>query len=122
MSDSHTPTPRPWHIDPRFCLHIWGPDKEMVADFEQSEAEDAPEKSFVSRIRGFGADLPQQANANHIVTCVNAHDELVAALEIAILEFESDRRWKTALGSDYYQDPKWVTDARAALAKAKENN
>lgn len=53
------------------------------------------------------------ANGAFIVRAVNAHDELVAALKRA-LEYWAHRQQRYTNRS-----PRWVVDARAAIAKAR---
>ena len=57
----------------------------------------------------------QAANAAHIVKCVNAHDDLVAALSIFL---GHDDRFKIAVGGNPNAVEKMMEAARAALAKA----
>lgn len=64
-------TPRPWFVHKRNGqeLHIL------------AEARKGIVSSICHISEGTMITLPQEANANHIVRCVNAHDDLVAALE-----------------------------------------
>lgn len=51
----------------------------------------------------------RSANAEHIVRCVNAHDDLAAALEELLAE----------RANDFHHDTEGFNMARAALAKAR---
>jgi len=59
MADPKKATARPWHGDPEpYCEYIWGPENEMVA-----------------QVRGYGADLPREANAALILEAVNGRED-----------------------------------------------
>ena len=87
-------TQGPWHIGMKPGPIIYGPKGEQVADM---------------RSNVLLADDENSANVAHIVRCVNAMPDLVAALEYII----SPRGQLP--GSDAIQK------ARAALARAKES-
>lgn len=93
----HSPTP--WRVDgDAVVAHGGGPD--LVA---LSPANDGWEES--------GAMFA--ANAEHIVRCVNAHDDLVAGLKSAVESLESLVRLGRIPASS-----KGLRDAKEALAKA----
>lgn len=71
MSREKKFTPGPWSYDG--VLYIRGPNGEMVADFVEDD------ECSLARIRGTGANLPQEANA-HLIA---AAPELLEALEEA---------------------------------------
>ena len=73
----HTPTP--WKYD-GIC-YIWGPNSEMIVD----EGSPDPDELATIRMRGVGAQLPIKQNAEFIVRACNAHDDLLAANETAVI-------------------------------------
>jgi hypothetical protein len=72
LSKQHTPTP--WMLDPHFVLR--DADGEWVTRLNTSRRHDNKH------------DPEAEANAEFIVRCVNAHDELVAALRDIIASVE----------------------------------
>lgn len=93
----HEPTPRPWNT--HICVDgvyagtlslIWGQDGEI----------------FGPRQLGRRKDENVEANAAHIVLCVNLHDDLVALIK-SFLEI--------ALTNPKYDS--WSEDMRALVAK-----
>lgn len=94
-NSKHTPTP--WNYKQAYANGAGafiGPDGKGIACITSSTKRDN-----------------NAANAAHIVRCVNAHDELVAALR-ALLKAHGER---TSWASESLWDA-----ARAALAKAEE--
>lgn len=94
MRAAHTPTP--WRTDSAECstdavTYIYGADG---SDFAHVPTEDG----------------------DHIVRCVNAHDELVAALQYALKTMELERSVKLSEGGAGICAPA-IGMARAALAK-----
>jgi hypothetical protein len=69
---AHTKTP--WRLDPRFAMRIVANDDDTVAS------------------TGSQGDLRNQweANADFIVRAVNAHEDLVAALQRMLLDLDKD--------------------------------
>lgn len=89
----HTPTP--WRVDPKRALRVVaGEDDTVATTGQQGNMRDQWE-----------------ANAAHIVLCVNSHDALVEALT-KILNCPGDVNIQPAL--NYIRET-----ARAALAKAR---
>lgn len=95
MSAKHTQVP--WQVNHR--------DKSQVCDADGEVRGCAP----IALCQG-GTLGENRANARRIVQCVNAHDELVAALKQAIEATE--RRTAGIARTD------WVAAARAAIKKA----
>lgn len=109
MSAQHTPTP--------WCITREGP-------FGCEISGDVNNVAYCSAVR----NEPAKANAEHIVLCVNAHDDLVAAAQAAI-EYdaaiaasandpEKMASFCSAQGDDLdtlYD--RWINLSRAALAK-----
>lgn len=105
---SHTPTP--WKFDG--MLYIWGPTREMVADIIFDDLED---KFPVLRMRGVGARLPQEENAEFIVKACNENEELhatVASLRAVLRELVEAYPRRTECGG--------TGRMNNAIAKAKE--
>lgn len=98
----HTQTP--WRVDPNYSSDIIGGDGRDVAETSLSEGWQRGEEVSA-------------ANAAHIVTCVNAHDDLLAALREA-------RAWGVAACTDSGSDDLRqkarvdVDQIDAAIAKA----
>jgi hypothetical protein len=103
--NQHTPTP--WATDGRFVF-----------------AEDTPPPlPAISEVFDFSKELilpSGEANAHHIVHCVNLHDELVAALEAAHQLWFIDE-WHS---SEWFLCRKKIEDTleqvASALSKAKQ--
>lgn len=79
----HTPTPWKWTWEDESVMALYGPDDEM--DFVLWSAIcPACQKT------GNRCTAPNDANADHIVHCVNAHSKLVLALGHALLALRTD--------------------------------
>lgn len=128
MSAQHTPTP--WSVHP-VCILEYALKRGVPVGHPLSY-EPGGFQIFTDDGRGNGLPLPEddrEANAAHIVLCVNAHDALVAALERAFMVFGR-------FGGNHVlheQDPQGVTvrheeiraawiDARAAISAATEQS
>lgn len=105
---AHTPTP--WSLSDlsqgngrllRETLRIYGDGKHIATITPNTANALTPD-----------SDAEARANAAAIVRAVNAHDALVDALKANIAQWES---WKAFEG----EEPACITQARAALAKAK---
>jgi hypothetical protein len=95
MTTSHTPTP--WEV----CGHYIRPKR--------------PESGI--QIAEFPLFLENhKADAAHIVRCVNSHDDLVAALQEMIIQFNDISGANQKIGEKIA-----LSNARAALAKAAAN-
>jgi hypothetical protein len=108
MSKKTQHTPTPWKVVPNlykdFPLRIDGqPTEETPCGF-------SPCAVFGDGTRNRGV---AEANAARIVACVNAHDELVKALENLVRPLS--RGWKVD------DMPARIAEAEAALAKCGEN-
>lgn len=60
------------------------------------------------------------AQTERSATLESVNADLVKALEEALAKFDRERDWHSARGGDDYPDAPWVTQARAALKRAKE--
>jgi hypothetical protein len=101
QATQHTPTP--WHVnkdDPAAIFNSMG--------------------GYVTRIDGNAVQTRAaiEANAAHIVRCVNAHDELVAALNTAVQCMELEARMINPSAAEAWAHP--IKQARAALAKVQK--
>ena len=93
-------TRRPWAVDD--------------SDVTGNDGDTLVAVMFGDGLRGSDMEPPRvKANAAHIVHCVNAHDELVEALENVIRAWDLDR---DEVAPDDYER---VEKARALLAKVK---
>ena len=99
-------SPRPWIIRPR-------------CDGALDIVNDSGCIAHVTRFESgkFITGGVSEANAAHIVRCVNAHDGLVEALEALSFTFAVE---VTAAGHFSDLNMKLIEQARAALAAAKE--
>lgn len=91
MSTQHTPTP--WSVHSVCSLEL--AEQNKVALGHPLSYEPGAFQIFTDDGRGNGFPLPEQdreANAAHIVRCVNSHDALVEALEIALATVELSTR------------------------------
>jgi hypothetical protein len=102
--------PVPWHVLP--------PDSDDRRWFIMRTVgvADVPPEKFYICILSCGDDRRDQADARHIVRCVNSHDDLVAACDDAIDLFE---RLQTPGSPPWEYVPAEVAKLRAAIAKAK---
>lgn len=96
-TDTTTHSPTPWRRDSSIGI-IYDPSGNMALQYLEE-----PEHPIT------------EANATHIVRCVNLHDELVAALKALVIEGECVRCGK-APGADF---ARYLAEARAIVAKAK---
>lgn len=104
---NHTPTP--WTTEPIYTGN------KIVAHRLYSGASFAT----IENANAAGARLSNEtarANAAHIVTCVNSHDELLAALNkcVAALEFDAIRLQDTVTTAST------IAEAKTAIARATE--
>lgn len=98
---AHTPTP--WVL-----VHPVGDEKPSIVNMTADAKVDYYIAEMIGNYKAAGAD------AAHIVRCVNAHDELVAALSDLLSEVNA-----AGLGSAKdFGWPAVTAAARAALAKA----
>ena len=118
MSNEHTPTP--WMVskeqDNQYVIRhpvekwdlasCWYPRAAIRKGDKDSE-------EFWDSLRD-----EQDANAAHIVKCVNSHDALVEALEKMVDTFYCSIEPATSLDGCYTNDPHEIT-ARAALTAAQ---
>ncbi len=95
----HTPTPWKWCFEDASVLAIYGPDGDEDHVLWAGICPACQET-------GGRCTAPSDADANHIVRCVNAHQGLVAALTTCIAQL------------DVMDCPAHVAAARAALALA----
>lgn len=103
MSSKHTPTP--WALTTTNSYSC-GPVKNSRGFVIETTASNRCTTIFHLPMAGH-LEAEATANAHHIVTAVNSHADLLAALEV-LCELPNEHR------------PPWVWDlARAALAKAK---
>jgi hypothetical protein len=100
MSNTHTPTP--WVMVPDQESH--GCQLALCNAGGMTIARSPESPHFMHAEQAI-----DDANFTHIVKCVNAHDELVAALQRIVREFDCGR---TPLACD-------ISMARAALAKVQ---
>lgn len=111
---AHTPTP--WSLSERFPEILGAPETGVI----------------VARmpVWDFSAVRPSEgvANAAHIVRCVNAHDQLVAAARAAMAYDEAIKRHCESVesGKNFVEDDEldrlysdWMTKSRDALAAAE---
>ena len=108
MTQKHTPTP--WSVNPAQHERVFGRDDGAWAITEKQGVEIARTTRLVSYEES-------TANARFIVQAVNAHDELLAALNDLLVFFKSgnDVPVERAI---IHADSVWVTKAHAAIAKA----
>jgi hypothetical protein len=106
MSTQHTPTP--WAI-----LH--GGHMKRYDIFENTQGDNIG--FLVCTLEAWMQSANIKANAEHIVRCVNSHDDLLAALQDTLCDLEALKLLGHKLGS--YEHTQ--TKARAAIAKAEEN-
>lgn len=92
-------TAGPWTYD-EMGGYVWGKidGAEMIADSGSHECAEDPTR--VTDIRGYGAGLPQEANAALIVALRNSLDDLLAAAEAnavmkgALEEYRNSPNWQ----------------------------
>lgn len=96
----HTPTP--WRADWR---DIYDSNGDKICTFSEYNPQWEDDETFVR----------SEANASHIVRCVNSHDALVKALEDMVDNFNEEKlEWMVSAEKGA------VANARAAIAAAKE--
>ncbi len=106
MSNQHTPGP--WYVVPDqpshgACLALCGPGTEVIARSPESPEYQHPEQAI------------DAANFARIVKCVNAHDDLLEALQDLLAEVDAMTKrvgWAGHGGRD---------KAREAIAKATQS-
>jgi hypothetical protein len=106
-------TPGPWHYDDQ--LYIWGPKGEMI--FTMNDGSDGP-PDMIGTVRGFGAGLPQDANA----ALIAAAPDLLAACQMFVEWDEAEKRAGEHDPAEFVARIERVTTAfnaaREAIAKA----
>lgn len=100
-------TPRPWQLDQRMPNAVFAAD-----EIRSKVAATTAGHIFPDRSSNEAA-----ANAEPIVRTVNAHDALVAALELALAEHDHRKTMQVML-----TEPTWVGEALTALRLAKHGS
>jgi hypothetical protein len=100
MTTPHTPTP--WRNGEKYIEDIYGGDK-FIAGVSVGFIKSQSDRDRVD------------ADAAYIVRCVNAHDDLVAALQEMIIQFNDISGANQKIGEKIA-----LSNARAALAKATQ--
>lgn len=107
MNSTPAHTPTPWTFRPEAKDEDGEPAFFSIYDSRGREVANTAGGNFPTNI--------EKRNAEHIVRCVNAHDELVAALRDAIRVMDEGE--EDQLPPDLYFQV--FKNARAALAKVK---
>ena len=104
------PTPIPWEVNDEFIYGRSGGHFVRIAD---TTVADGDEK--------FLSDIEADANAHHIIKCVNAHDELVSLARIMATQTDYDDEGNEGYWDEdglFFPDiPECVQRARNILAK-----
>lgn len=102
----HTPTP--WYYDGEDM------DSEAAASWDGNGYEIFSKDKDGNVTNGIAGGIPEEANAAHIVHCVNMHEELVEALT-----WMMDKAPHPADKNQKHNDVQMAKKTRAILAKAK---
>jgi hypothetical protein len=107
--NEHTPTP--WYWDGQRYIREESTDAPL-ARMQDDDGHINPRER---------KSLPADANAAHVLKCVNLHDELVAALERMVAAYGGVTDMVSRDGERYQSDGAECAElaARAAIAKAK---
>lgn len=111
MTTEHTPAPWKWLVDPftqrRHIESAEGlPVATVASEMELLDPEAMSDEPAIFERQKEDARSTIDANAEHIVRCVNAHDDLLAALH--------------KIDSNAAENPEWIRRvAKEAIAKAE---